>query len=55
MRVIIILTLLFTCCKINSQEILKDSSAVDYSIFRINESPKLKLAFLKLQKYIKIK
>ena len=55
MRVIIILTLLFTCCKINSQEILKDSSAVDYSILRINESPKLKLAFLKLQKIYKNK
>ena len=55
MRVIIILTLLFTCCKINSQEILKDSSAVDYSILRINEIPKLKLAFLKLQKIYKNK
>ena len=55
MRVIIILTLLFTCCKINSQEILKDSSAVDYSILSINQSPKLKLAFLKLQKIYKNK
>ena len=55
MRVIIILILLFTCCKINSQEILKDSSAIDYSILSINESPKLKLAFLKLQKIYKNK
>jgi len=55
MRVIIILTLLFTCFKINSQEILKDSSVIDYSILPINNSPKLKLAFLKLQKIYKNK
>ena len=55
MRVIIILTLLVTCFKINSQEILKDSSAIDYSILSINQSPKLKLACLKLQKIYKNK
>lgn len=50
MKVIIILSLLFSCCKINSQEILKDSSAIDYSVLSINETPKLKSALLKLQK-----
>ena len=55
MRAIIILTLLVACCKINSQEILKDSSAIDHSVLPINQSPKLKLAFLKLQKVYKNK
>ena len=55
MRAIIILTLLVACCKINSQEILKDSSAIDHSVLSINQSPKLKLAFLKLQKVYKNK
>ena len=55
MRAIIILTLLVACCKINSQEILKDSSAIDHSVLPINQSPRLKLAFLKLQKVYKNK
>ena len=55
MRAIIILTLLVACCKINSQEILKDSPAIDHSVLSINQSPKLKLAFLKLQKVYKNK
>ncbi len=55
MRAIIILTLLVACCKINSQEILKDSPAIDHSVLPINQSPKLKLAFLKLQKVYKNK
>ena len=55
MRAIIILTLLLACCKINSQEILKDSSAIDHSVLPINQSPRLKLAFLKLQKVYKNK
>ncbi len=50
MKVIIIFSLLFSFCKINSQEILKDSLAINYSVSPINETPKLKSALLKLQK-----